>query len=665
MIPALLLLQLVAAEPPVSVEADSSSYNLETRRVHLEGNVRVTRPPYRSTPALEMQADEVDGYLDGPIRVKGNMRFISGEFDVRAEEGEYDVSSSTGFLDRVSTVKDSIFITAERVEVAGPDEYIMRNCRVTTCDRHPDPHYHVRVSRATYRNQILRAYGSTLYLGKIPILWIPFIPFVPGAKKPPFHVRVGRSGYEGPYVKMAYPYAYDFFGVGSVKLDYRSRRGWAYGVENTNTLPQGWLHTDLYRVEERDRGGRGVARFKYQQDWRERWTARGDIYYLTDGRFLEEYRFRDFASDPEPQSTGSVSYRGDGHAEVVRVAANLNRGDYDLVERLPEARVLLTPRRLPAGIYLDGAAGMTVFRHSHPYDSGATTLYFRQHPAEAEARLQEVNRADLNVTAKMPMKAGGSWIVTPYATYLGLAYSEDTGTGEGSSYYRSRPALGVTLAGFERFRVSERISYQIRPVLDASDRSIYGPLPGRVPIIEHTDQVRDQRPLKLILDQGILNLQGRRWVERVRLRVEGGWDFDRVHAEQYLPVTTKLFMLFGPSLNFDGELTVDPNRGEIKDVRAELTHESRRFKTAASYFRRRPTPGLPDMENVSASITGDLSTHWSATIASSYDIEKRRLDFARYSLTRRLHDFNVTIEATDQRLIGEFDVRATVDLVLP
>lgn len=664
MIPALIALALSAAEAPVKVEADSSAYNLETRRVQLEGHVRLTRPANEGEPPMDLSADRIDGYLDGPVHATGDLHLTAGALDADAEEGEYDVTSSTGYLEKVAMVRDSVYVRAERVEIEGPDRYVILGTDVTTCNLVP-PHYHIHVGRAVYRGKILRGYGSTLYIGRIPVFWFPFVPFEPGVKKPSFHLRVGRSGFEGAYTKLEYPYSLGRAGNGAVKLDWRSRRGWAYGVDHFITLPEGWLKTDLYRSDERRAPSRGVARFGYHQDWSDRWTGRGDIYYLTDGRFLQDYRFRDFASDPDPITTGSVSYRGDGVASMLRVVTNLNRGDYDLIERLPEARVLVTPRRHVTGVYLDGSAGIAIFRHSHPYDSGVTALYFRQHPAEAGARLQEFGRGDVNVTIKRPFQLARSWVFTPYGTYEGIAYSEDTVPG--GSRFRSIPAFGVTLAGFERFRVADGVSWQVRPVLDMSERPIFGPLVGQTPIVEHIDQIRDQRPLKIVLDQGLLTRSGRRWTERMRLRSEGGFDFDRSSAEheRFLPVTTKLWMLLPSSFHFDGELTVDPNRGVIRDARAELTHETRRLKTAASYFRRNPTPGLPDLENVSGSVVAELNAKTSAEIAGSFDIDKRRLSFARYGVTRRLHDFVVHLETTDQRLLHRVDVRASVELVFP
>jgi lipopolysaccharide assembly outer membrane protein LptD (OstA) len=651
---------LLAAEPPVSIEADSSVYRAETKELLLRGNVVVTRSATEADSAITLRADAIEGRVDGTMEAEGNVRINYGEIEAAAARGAYDFAIGTGSFEGVEVVHDSWFIDAAEIQIRGPREFVIEDCNVTACDAKP-PHYRFRVGRATFRDGVLSARNTRLYIGRVPVMWLPFFALTPGAPRPPLSIAGGKSDYEGYFVKLGYRYAFGGAGDGTLKVDWRSHRGWGYGVEHRIGWKTGAADLDLYRIDERDRGGRGVARVRGSQDFGPRVRALGDIHYVTDGRFLQDYRFNEYASKPDPQSTGSLTYRGDASAVMLRVVQNSQKNGYDLIERLPELRAMLLPRAILTRLYLDASGGVTAFRHTNPYDSGVASLFARQHPGQ----LHQISlvRGDANVTLRRPTPLG-NWIVTPYGSVDFVGYADDTSSFGGSTS-QILPAAGLSIARFLRWDLSERTSFSMRPLLDISDRSIQRRAPVRSVIIEHIDQRRDQRPLRLVLDQGLLRKRGGRWSERLRLRLDGGYDFDRVAAEKYLPAQAKIVAFFGDAFSFDGSLIYDPNQRVMREARAELVYAGERIRASAGYYLRRGDAGLRDFENVGGAVEARFAGVWRASAGGSYDVERRRLDYARYGLSREFHDWILGAEVTDQRAVDRFDVKMTAELKLP
>ncbi len=664
-------LLLEAASPPVSFEADSTRYDVDTRTIELVGSVVVTRSAGEGESEIVLRADRIAGRLDGVLDATGGVTIDYGPWRVLAERGSYDVAAERGSFENARFVEDSWFVRAAVLSIEGTDRFAMEDVHVTACDHDP-PHYHFRVGSASYRDNRLRIRSATMRIGRTPVFWWPYLSTRVGGARPPFRIRLGKSDYEGYFVKMGYGYGLGRLGEGELKVDWRSHRGWGYGVEHDIALRRGSLALDLYRIDERDRGGRGVARALYRQEFFERVTARGSLDYVTDGLFLQDYRFPEFVSRPDPQSSASLSWRGDGAAGVLRVVTNTQRRDYDLVERLPELRWNLHPHSLGGAAWYEFDGGIAVFRHSHPYDSGATALARRDNPNPQN--LVHLARFNSSLRVKKPLAIGAGFVLTPQAAVDYLAYEDDTDPWSGTS--RLMPSAGVSLATFRRADFANGLSWSVRPVVEFTERGMIEERGRPNAIIEHIDQVRDARLVRLVLDQGLLKRRGTAWRERIRLRLDGGFDFDRVGDERYLPVTAKVSAWPGRAATLDGAVTIEPGRNRMRDALLELGYAAARLSGSASYYFRRGDAGVPDQENagfqLEARLTegpptarAGLAQGWVASAGGSYNIERGRLDYARVGAKRYLHDFILGLEVTDQAATDRWDVRASVEMIFP
>ncbi|RMH59970.1 MAG: LPS-assembly protein LptD [Candidatus Hydrogenedentota bacterium] len=662
MIASLLILSLLAAGPRMVIEADSSTYDAATGRFHLTGNVAVTRLGAEGDSSITLLADRMEGVNGGEIAAVGNVVVLYGDREAHAARGRYDQIWRTGEFEDVDMVADSWFLDARRLTFSGSGRYSFQDLELTTCDYLP-PHYRFRASHGVFKNGRLTLYNARMLIGKVPVFWLPYISVPVGAPRPPFRLQLGKTNFEGYYAKLTYLYDLGRFGQGGLKLDYRSRRGWGGGVEHTFFLPRGSIDLDLYGIDERGRGKRNVIRPRYRQtlDGHDRWRVVADYYKVSDAQFLQDYRFRDFTSKPEPVSFGAVTYRGDAKAFMVRGVGNPNRGKYEVTERMPEVRALFLPRRLPGGLYVEGEGNVTLFRTTLPYLNDTA---LRLSPAaRATASLKSFARAGGEVTVKRPTPFFGRWTVTPYAGLMAMGYTEVDS--RPLKRVRFLPRVGMTIGNFFLWNLGKHTRYMIRPVVDVSDRSIHGPAPGQTPVVDHIDLVRDERPVKVILDQGLFRRSAHGWAEKLRVRLDGGIDLDRMKGSRYLPIHGKVELWWGRESKLLGDLEYDPNIPLLTSVRAVLFHKTRLWEVRGNYYLQRGEFGLEDLENVG----GDAAVYLLPTLkimaGGSYDLEDDKLDFVRYGIEKTFHDWIVGIQVTDQRLVNRLDFNVNVQLRLP
>lgn len=662
MIITLLALHLCAAPPTVSLEADSSVYNSVTREFALSGHVVLSRSAIdREDSTITLKADTMVGRVGGQVTAIGNVEVLYGPIDAFARQGTYDFSTATGRFDDISLVFDSWYIAAVSAKVSGPNHYEVEGVTATTCDEIP-PHYDFRVGKAAFAGNRITLWNARMRLGRTTVLWLPWLAVTPGKPRPPFRISAGHGGYEGYFVKLAYLYDIGRLGDGYLKLDYYSRRGWGYGLVHQVAVPRGVLNFDLERIEERHRmAARGLARATYAQDLTPTLRLLGDAYYVTDGKFLQNYRFNQYVSRPDPVTTASITKRFSSSAWMLRLVDNLNRGDYEVTERTPEARFIMLPRPAPLKSYLELSGGVTGFRTDRPYDRD-TALRISM-DRRVQAPLYSFTRANASAKLSRPARLGAGWTLTPYLSVDALGYSERDSAAEFSG--RVMPAYGGSLARFFYFHPGAHTRYTVRPVLDFQVRSMHGTPSWRTPDVEYIDQERDGKPLSLLLDQGLYRRHGGSWQERLRLRLDGGYDFDRYKGRQWLPVTAKVIALFGQGMRLNGDWIYDVENKGLKEARAEMTANYRRLQATGSYYFRKGIPGQDELENVGAEGSLDINRFWRARLGGSYNIMQHRLDYARYGLTRYLHDFIIGFEIVDQRVADAWDWRLTVELQAP
>jgi lipopolysaccharide assembly outer membrane protein LptD (OstA) len=107
-------------------------------------------------------------------------------------DGSYDMEPS-GSLQRTMS------FAFENLTRRGSELTILEGARITACDEIP-PHYHIRARKVwLFENGDWALSGATLYLGVVPVLWLPF--FYYPSDEIIFHPVLGFRSREGSFVQ--------------------------------------------------------------------------------------------------------------------------------------------------------------------------------------------------------------------------------------------------------------------------------------------------------------------------------------------------------------------------------------------------------------------------------------------------------------------------------
>ena len=294
---------------PVTIEADSISYDHETDTYHAEGRVVITYVRGVLTADhvfLEKSRDQA--------RAEGNAVLRSNQDTLEGDRIDFDIRHKTGvaYRGRAFMAQNHFYIDGDRIEKTGEFSYVVDGgAKATTCDG-PCPDWQLTADRL---DVTVEGYGKlkhAKFLAKgIPVLYIPYLIFPTKTKR--------KSGLLSPYFafsdsKLGMDVEVPFFWAISDDMDatlyqrYMDKRGYKQGVEfryftspnNFGTF-YGDFMNDTGRVKET---AGGISR-DWQSDHK-RWSLYlnhqtqfdPSFYFRTDIRKVSDsWYFKDFSSN--------------------------------------------------------------------------------------------------------------------------------------------------------------------------------------------------------------------------------------------------------------------------------------------------------------------------------------------------------------------------------
>ncbi|MCX8013261.1 MAG: hypothetical protein N3A02_03090, partial [Rectinema sp.] len=157
------------------IKASYLIFNRSTQEVRAGGGVEYVRESAARTDSYKGESIAVD--LDGSSGV-----FLDGSFDMEPEGGGRTLIVHFGSL------------------VSRTDQFVaLADGSLTACDL-PDPHYTLRARKIwLFESGDWAVWNATLYVGELPILWLPF--FYYPSRVPPIHPVVGFRSREGGFVQ--------------------------------------------------------------------------------------------------------------------------------------------------------------------------------------------------------------------------------------------------------------------------------------------------------------------------------------------------------------------------------------------------------------------------------------------------------------------------------
>ncbi|MDO8488778.1 MAG: LptA/OstA family protein, partial [Candidatus Omnitrophota bacterium] len=219
-------------ESPIIINGDNVEYSADNREVTATGNIEVTYKGSKLTcNKLKVNMQTKEGLAEGNARLQDSKGVVTGEKIV------YNFANKTGVIINADFRANPYFGKAKIVEKVSDSEFIAKRGYFTTCSM-DQVHYRLAVKKLNmFPGDKTQAKQVTLYLGAVPVAYLPCYNY--SMKEPYMHVQVepGKSKDWGPYILSAWRYNITDSIDGRALLDYRNKLGWAEGFNLNYRTP--------------------------------------------------------------------------------------------------------------------------------------------------------------------------------------------------------------------------------------------------------------------------------------------------------------------------------------------------------------------------------------------------------------------------------------------
>ncbi|MDD4013278.1 MAG: hypothetical protein PHW14_03700, partial [Candidatus Omnitrophica bacterium] len=239
---------------PIIVNGDKVEY-YEEGKILAEGHVTITYGDVKlSCDKIEVDTKSRTALCEGKVWIESPDGVVTGDRVV------YDFENMKGLAEGIDLKAYPWFAQAKETERVSENHYRLREGCISTCD-HDSPHYRLTAKEIeVYPGDKLIARNVTMYIGKIPVMFIPYYyqPSIETKAKAQF--IPGMSKDWGYFLLSAWRVHLKGNTKADLLLDYRTRKGFAEGANlyyhmedfGLNGLGEGTLRA--YFVEENDWG---------------------------------------------------------------------------------------------------------------------------------------------------------------------------------------------------------------------------------------------------------------------------------------------------------------------------------------------------------------------------------------------------------------------------
>ena len=336
---------------------------------------------------IDIAAEKLDasGIL---ATASGNVQISYGSTTIYADEAQYDPTTrdviATG---NVRIYRDGQLVTAERAVYnletkdimsasvngdnfpylysggsfqnnVGSTGYTVKGGTVFTTHDSLRPDWSLRARRARiYPHDSVILYDVDFYVGETPVMRLPYL-YQSLNRENSFSITPGYSSVWGGYLLTTTTFPLNDKLGASLRLDYLTKRGAAVGF-STHWAPKedggkNWGRFTAYGLHDSSPGTNttalareAISADRYRVSLQARQYLTDDIYAsvninkLSDTRFLQDFYTAEFARNPHPDNSVSVTKFADDYTVTLLARKQVNEF-FDGTERLPELALDMT-----------------------------------------------------------------------------------------------------------------------------------------------------------------------------------------------------------------------------------------------------------------------------------------------------------------------------------
>jgi LPS-assembly protein len=374
-------------ESPIIINGDNVEYSADNKEVIATGNIEVIYKDSKLTcNKLKVNMQTKEAVAEGNARLDDAKGVVTGEKIV------YDFASKTGVIYNADFRANPYYGKAKRMEKVSDTEFMAKSGYFTTCSM-DHPHYRFAAKKINmFPGDKMQAQKATLYLGAVPLLYIPRFNY--SMKEPIMHVQVepGKSKEWGYFLLSVWRMNLTDHLSGRAFLDYRSKLGWAEGL-GLNYTDSGFGKGDFkyYFTREKQQfknfiSGESLNNTRYFLRWRHKWDIdqrtnfSAELYKITDERrkkdlsrnILKDYFFREYEKDSQPLSYGLFHHSFNYSSLDILLQMRTNHW-FDQIEKRPEINYNLPSLQLwDSSLYFENTSQLGNYNKKGSMMSPAT-----------------------------------------------------------------------------------------------------------------------------------------------------------------------------------------------------------------------------------------------------------------------------------------------------
>lgn len=325
--------------PRIVCEGDRVRYLDSGKMIVGEGNIRI------SYGDIELTADRATVYVERKeAYAEGNVTLRRGNNLVTTDKLRYDFLKEKSYLAPGDGYYHPWYGHADEVSTEGKTRVDFTRGFATTCDL-DEPHYRLQSGKFTiYPDDKIVAHNVTFYIGDVPFFWVPYYRRSIKDRCRGFFIYPGFKNSWGFFFLSGYHWCAPGLNT-TLHLDYRYRRGWAYGFDGKFHLGEsgvGEWQTYYMQDEGYEEGDEVVTEERYLTEfWYNHYFPYGisgsvSLHYFSDWSFRKDFFQNEYDADSQPSSYVFLNHRASDYTISLQALARLNEF-YEVNEKIPEA----------------------------------------------------------------------------------------------------------------------------------------------------------------------------------------------------------------------------------------------------------------------------------------------------------------------------------------
>jgi LPS-assembly protein len=284
-----------------------------------------------------LRADQltVDRETD-ELHAEGNILFERENVVWQGTELDYNLLTQAGLFGPSSLYFEPAHMTVDHVERISTNEYLLRGATFTTCPK-DSPHIRTHAKEARLIDeQYIKAKGVTFYIGKVPVMYVPY--WSHKLSKSIFSFKIGFGSEWGAYAltTTTLPVTENIESITDVNL--YSKRGVGIGQGFAWETPQVVGEFAAFYLRDKDpyakydnptaREQISEDRYRFKLEHIQNFTDTHYLNtkwnYLSDPAILEEFFKREYRSNAQPENYASWVYGNSYVGNELFVSKRLN-----------------------------------------------------------------------------------------------------------------------------------------------------------------------------------------------------------------------------------------------------------------------------------------------------------------------------------------------------